>query len=186
MLKSASVWDDSGTMDGLLHMLKHTADGLAAEIVAKRYYISSGGVKKFDPRFLVFEFITGFLIRRRQYELVMDFTHAHDQGTSSVHQMIMGAGKTTVIGPLLALMLADGSRLVTQVCAAPLLQMTRSQMRQKFSNVINKRIYTLSFDRSSDTSNDAAALQNPDLHTTRGCIVESIQNCETIVRPQLI
>ena len=32
-----------------------------------------------------------------------------------VHQMIMGAGKTTCIGPLLALMLGDGKSLVTQV-----------------------------------------------------------------------
>jgi hypothetical protein len=33
---------------------------------------------------------------------------------------IMGAGKTTVIGPMLAMMLADGKSLVTQVlCCSP-------------------------------------------------------------------
>ena len=36
-------------------------------------------------------------------------------GSSRVQQMIMGAGKTTVVGPLLTLLLADGQRLVTQV-----------------------------------------------------------------------
>ena len=138
-------------------MLKHSASGLAEEIVARRHYVKPE--RTLDPRFLVFEFITGFLLRKRQYELVTDFLSAHKRGESSVHQMIMGAGKTTVVGPLLALMLADGQRLVTQVCPGPLLEMTRSEMRGKFSNVICKRIYTLTFDRSSLDSNDVARLQ---------------------------
>ncbi|KNC74083.1 hypothetical protein SARC_13358, partial [Sphaeroforma arctica JP610] len=37
--------------------------------------------------------------------------------TSTCHQMIMGAGKTTIISPLLCLMLADGKHLVTQASA---------------------------------------------------------------------
>lgn len=31
------------------------------------------------------------------------------------HQMIMGAGKTTVVAPTLSLLLADGRRLVMEV-----------------------------------------------------------------------
>ena len=62
---------------------------------------------------------------------------------SRVEQMIMGAGKTTVIGPMLALMLADGETLVTQVCPDALLEMTRSVMRGCFSSVVSKRVYTL-------------------------------------------
>ena len=38
-------------------------------------------------------------------------------GASLCHQLIMGAGKTTVIAPLLALLLGDGNTLVTQVGA---------------------------------------------------------------------
>ena len=37
------------------------------------------------------------------------------RGESRVQQMIMGAGKTMVVSPLLALILADGATLVTQV-----------------------------------------------------------------------
>ena len=36
-------------------------------------------------------------------------------GQSMCHQMIMGAGKTTVVAPTLGLLLADGRRLVMEV-----------------------------------------------------------------------
>lgn len=39
--------------------------------------------------------------------------------------MIMGQGKTTVICPLLALFLAKGANLVTQIVPSPLLAQTR-------------------------------------------------------------
>ena len=119
-------------------MLKHSASGLAEEIVARRHYVKPE--RTLDPRFLVFEFITGFLLRKRQYELVTDFLSAHKRGESSVHQMIMGAGKTTVVGPLLALMLADGQRLVTQVPCL-LLEMTRSEMRRKFQRRLQTHLH---------------------------------------------
>ena len=50
----------------------------------------------YDPRFLVFEFLLGFMLRRRQFELVSEFAQAAIEGRSSVNQMIMGQGKTTV------------------------------------------------------------------------------------------
>ena len=46
--------------------------------------------KTYDVRFLMFEFLTGFLLRKRQVELVQDFANAALAGTSSVHQMAMG------------------------------------------------------------------------------------------------
>lgn len=59
--------------------------------------------------------------------------------------MIMGQGKTTVIAPMLALLLANGRRLVQIVCPAPLLEMSRSVTRNCFANVIRKRVYTFTF-----------------------------------------
>jgi hypothetical protein len=81
------------------------------------------------------------------------------EGQSSVNQMIMGQGKTTVIAPLLALMLADGKRLITQVCPGPLLEMSRSVLRTVFSNVIHKRIYTFKFERSNAALNSLEGVQ---------------------------
>ena len=61
-----------------------------------------------------------------------------------------GAGKTTVIAPLLALMMADGESLVMSVVPKALLEMSRNVMRSTFSSIVEKRIYTLVFDRGSD------------------------------------
>ena len=99
----------------------------------------------------------GLILRKSQVYLVNTFVkRAIDGGTnvqglqthSMVHQMIMGAGKTTVIGPLLALLMADGNSLVTQVVPDALLEMSRSVMWNRFAQVIPKRVYTLSFGRS--------------------------------------
>ena len=144
----------------------------------------------YDPRFLVFEFLLGFMLRRRQFELVTEFATAALEGRSSVNQvsvnvgprpvgggfpaflahsslthlgaptqMIMGQGKTTVIAPMLALLLGDGKRLIMQVCPAPLLEMSRSVMRISFSNIIHKRVRTFNFERSSAVGNSLLGLR---------------------------
>jgi len=58
-----------------------------------------------------------------------------------------GAGKTTVVAPLLALMLADGKRLVAQVVPQALLDFSRGVTRERFSAVVRKSVYTFTFDR---------------------------------------
>ena len=68
--------------------------------------------------------------------------------------MIMGAGKTTVVGPLLVLILADGHSLVSQVMPTALLEQTRNILRNRFSCIIPKKVYTLNFDRGWDDSAD--------------------------------
>ena len=55
----------------------------------------------------VFEFLSSFMLWERQTNLVHEFYDAICNGTSEAQQMIMGDGKTTVVGPLLALMLGD-------------------------------------------------------------------------------
>jgi len=64
-----------------------------------------------------------------------------------VNQMIMGAGKTTVVGPLLALLLADGKSLVMQVVPKALLDFSRAVLRERFSSLIRKPVYTFALDR---------------------------------------
>ena len=60
----------------------------------------------------------------------------------------MGAGKTTCIAPLLALLLADGAQLVMLVAVSSLLSFTRSVLRGRFSSFISKPVYTFTFTRS--------------------------------------
>jgi thiol-disulfide isomerase/thioredoxin len=132
---------------------------LAKTLASKRFFMdaAAGSVTAFayDPRFLVFEYIFDIVLRQRQIEIVNSFrTEAsRDGGGAMVQQMIMGAGKTTVVGPLLTLMLADGDRLVTQVMPGALLEQTRTVLRSRFSSTIMpKRVYTLEFERSVEDS----------------------------------
>ena len=64
----------------------------------------------------------------------------------------MGAGKTTVVGPLLSLILADGETLVTQVMPPALLEQTWQTLRDRLSGnaVLARRVYTLQFDRQCE------------------------------------
>ena len=70
---------------------------------------------EYDPRFLLFEFSANIILRDAQIRLVKKFVDAVEKGESLCHQLIMGAGKTTVIAPLLALILGSPKRLVVQV-----------------------------------------------------------------------
>jgi hypothetical protein len=71
---------------------------------------------------------------------VRDFVASARAGASRVCQMIMGQGKTTVIAPLLCLVLGDGKRLVMPVCPRPLLDMSRSVLRSAFCSIIQKKV----------------------------------------------
>ena len=82
--------------------------------------------------------------------MVRDYLRALSTGTGMVKQMIMGAGKTTVVCPLLTLMLGDGAHLIVQVVPPALLDFSRYVMRSTFSSIMHKRIFTLSFDRSTE------------------------------------
>ena len=103
----------------------------------------------YDPRFLVFEFTWNLCLRAMQVQLVREFMSNVLAGRSMVKGMLMGEGKTTVVGPLLALMLADGKRLVVQVQPPALLEFSRSILRSSFSSLMYKKIYTLTMERSS-------------------------------------
>ena len=97
-----------------------------------------------------FRFIKEIVLRPRQVELcetlrcrMQDF----DRPQSAVHQMIMGAGKTHVVTPLLALLLADSKCLVTVVVPRSLLELSRSKLRETFSSVVPRFVFTLNFER---------------------------------------
>ena len=165
-IKTGLLQRDSTSSAALVHMLDHTSTHLADLLASARHFIVpdasfgvDSGVLAYDPRFLVFEFLFGYMLRRRQVEIVNQFIDSHGQGQSCVRQMIMGAGKTSVVGPLLALMLADGQSLVTLVVPYQLLVQSRLNMRAAFSAVIMKRVYTLEFDRSAKSSSSVQHLQ---------------------------
>eukprot|EP01012_Entosiphon_sulcatum_P062087 TRINITY_DN8821_c0_g1_i1.p1 TRINITY_DN8821_c0_g1~~TRINITY_DN8821_c0_g1_i1.p1 ORF type:complete len:4205 (-),score=604.71 TRINITY_DN8821_c0_g1_i1:28-12642(-) len=130
------------------------ANRLAENLTAARHYIepAKGGTFIFDPRFAVFEFVHNVLLRESQVALVRKLVGSIREGKAVCHQMIMGAGKTTVVAPLLALLLGNGGRLVLQVVPHSLLEFSRAVLREKFASVVRKPIYTFDFDRFTPAS----------------------------------
>eukprot|EP00931_Biecheleriopsis_adriatica_P032930 TRINITY_DN19156_c0_g1_i1.p1 TRINITY_DN19156_c0_g1~~TRINITY_DN19156_c0_g1_i1.p1 ORF type:complete len:5580 (-),score=1373.58 TRINITY_DN19156_c0_g1_i1:6-15065(-) len=127
---------------------------LCQTLASERIYIGESKDEKkeigFDPRFLLFEFISGFLLRPRQVEMVGEFLNIIRGNGSAVKQMIMGQGKTTVVTPLLSFVLADTERLVVIVVPHALLEFSRSVLQNTFSSMVQKQVSTFKCDRAVD------------------------------------
>ena len=98
---------------------------------------------------MVFEFIHAIVLRGSQVDIIREFVTAVRGGQPLVKQMLMGGGKTTVVGPLLALILGDGETLVVQTMPPALMEQSIATLRATFSLIIRKRVYTMTVDRSS-------------------------------------
>ena len=80
--------------------------------------------REVDPRFLVFEFMSTMLLRKEQFNIINKCVDSINKDQPYVRQMIMGAGKTTVVSPLISLMTAHGQSLVVQCVPNALLRMS--------------------------------------------------------------
>eukprot|EP00439_Symbiodinium_sp_Y106_P063482 s1679_g9.t2 len=145
---------------------------LAAQLRAERFFCKvRSQMVCLDPRLLVFEFLCNILLREGQVRLLGTFLHRAAGGQSLCHQMIMGAGKTTVITPLLVLLLANSQRLVCACMPAALLEMSRAVLIERFSSpAMMKAVLTLQFDRvrspSSRLCGDKHLLRSLTAHLT--------------------
>jgi hypothetical protein len=141
---------DEAKIKETVSRLTHKADTLANILNTKRYYMRKGDQGRvYDPRFLLFEFTWNLVLRKAQIDLVHEFLDNVRAGKPIVKQMLMGGGKTTVVGPLLTLMLADGNSLVVQMMPPALLDQTKLTLRATFSSIIKKQVFILNFDRGS-------------------------------------
>eukprot|EP01060_Flectonema_neradi_P013755 TRINITY_DN2047_c2_g1_i1.p1 TRINITY_DN2047_c2_g1~~TRINITY_DN2047_c2_g1_i1.p1 ORF type:complete len:4005 (+),score=760.52 TRINITY_DN2047_c2_g1_i1:105-12119(+) len=127
---------------------------LANLLSAQRYHVSKATDSKpgsIDPRMLVFEFATSIILRKPQVELLENLIESTTRGTAKVKQLIMGQGKTTVITPLLSLILADQQTLIMVCMPKSLIDFSRSVLLDVFSSpVIPRPILTLEFQRSHE------------------------------------
>eukprot|EP00750_Incisomonas_marina_P014138 INCI17609.11.p1 GENE.INCI17609.11~~INCI17609.11.p1 ORF type:complete len:5029 (+),score=1065.32 INCI17609.11:298-15384(+) len=192
--------------------LEQSCSGLAGLLLTKRHFVrklpvsetslakaDAGGDQmtlKYDPRYLIFEFVWNIILREKQVVIVDNFMDTLAVGRSKVKQMIMGQGKTTVVAPMLALMLADGNSLVLSVVPPALLEMSRTLMRETFANIMAKRIYTLKFDRSTvirpamyrslqnSVLNRGVVVATPtSVKSVMLCFIESLNNSADMRKP---
>jgi hypothetical protein len=144
-----SLKTDSVVSDRLLKELSALSEMLGTNLATRRTYCSEvkPNVFEVDPRFLLFEFSHGLILRPSQVILVRKLVADITNGRSACTQMIMGAGKTTVVGPLLALLLSSKQSLVVEAVPPALLEFSASILRDRFSLFICKNIFTFAFDR---------------------------------------
>lgn len=168
---------EKSLLDALVASISQKADSVAGILATKRCYMSEDF--EYDPRFLIFEFTWNLVLRARQRELITQMYTSVMEKRSMVQQMIMGAGKTTVVGPLLAMMLANQKNLVIQVVPPALLDFSRSILRGTFSCVMQKQIFSFICDRNTDVDNEVLSKFLHAKHS-RGIVVTTPSSVKSI------
>eukprot|EP01038_Epipyxis_sp_PR26KG_P004325 gene4325-6126_t len=135
-------------------LIQHISAGLAQLIASDHSVLQSSSPKDkvvVNPQYLVFEFMTGFMLRKGQIDKINELYQkcSDERHQSAVHELIMGSGKTACIGPMLCLLLAKGRRAAIQIVPDPLIDQTRSVLQQVFGSVVVKRVILLSFSRET-------------------------------------
>ncbi|XP_018895940.2 uncharacterized protein [Bemisia tabaci] len=102
-----------------------------------------------NPHWILFQFENEIIVRNNQSELILAMLA---QNGKAMFQLNMGEGKSSVILPLLSYNLADGNQLLRINVLSALLITMKEFLRQRFSGLIRKRIYTLPFNRDMDIS----------------------------------
>lgn len=100
-----------------------------------------------SPSSLVFEYFSNMLIREEQQENIQAFFK--DEGQNLIKQMIMGAGKTSVLLPLILLIKAKSGKLSCCIVPDSLLNAISTNTQNVFKNTFGKNIQTLQFERDT-------------------------------------
>ncbi|KAF3180505.1 hypothetical protein EYR41_007849 [Orbilia oligospora] len=112
------------------------------------------------PEWLLLELENNFCMRDVQAEIAKEMI-SPSSGSSSVMQLNMGEGKSSVIIPAVATTLADGTKLVRVVVLKPLSREMFNLLRSKLGGLCSRRIYFLPFSRGLDiTVRDAQSIKS--------------------------
>ncbi|KAL8668988.1 MAG: hypothetical protein Q9224_007762, partial [Gallowayella concinna] len=109
------------------------------------------------PDWLLIEIDGDFLIRPVQVRVALEMIRPSSL-TNTLMQLNMGEGKSSVITPLIAATLADGSRLVRVVVLRSLAKQMEESLIQRLSGLVNRPVYLMPFSRKTDV--DEATILN--------------------------
>jgi hypothetical protein len=157
---------------------------LLREVAGRRFYCTqkpSDNEFVYDPRLLGAEFLFGVMFRESQVVLLDKFMERSARQQPIVHQMIMGAGKTTVIAPLLGMMLATPSRIVVSCVPAALLEFSREVMRERYSSpVLATPVVTFVFARQ-DRADERVLRKLETARSRRAVVVATPQTLKSVM-----
>ncbi|CAG8327264.1 unnamed protein product [Penicillium nalgiovense] len=112
------------------------------------------------PTWLLLEIENNITIRKRQVEVALRMIEP-DDGENAVLQLNMGEGKTSVITPMVATVLANGHNLLRIVVLKPLLRQSDGLLSQRLGGLIQRRIYHIPFSRHTQlTSSTVGQLKS--------------------------
>ncbi|CAJ2504457.1 Uu.00g118510.m01.CDS01 [Anthostomella pinea] len=109
------------------------------------------------PDWLLLEIESNLLIREKQVEVAQAII-APTSGASSVLQLNMGEGKTSIIIPQVAVLLADGKSLVRVSVPRALLQQTAQLLHARLGGLVGREISHVPFSRRTSTKEDQVKL----------------------------
>jgi hypothetical protein len=107
------------------------------------------------PEWLLLEIEGNLTIRARQADVARRMVEGQE---NSVLQLTMGEGKTTVITPMVALRLSNGSQISRLIVLKPLLRQSMNLLSQRLGGLLNRPVYHIPFSRNtriSETTTEA-------------------------------
>lgn len=99
------------------------------------------------PESLLLEIESGIMIREVQEEIACQMRNP-PSNENAVMQLNMGEGKSSVIVPMAAVALADGTRLVRVIVAKPQSKQMFQMLVSKLGGLLGRRIYHMPFSRA--------------------------------------
>ncbi|KAL1886622.1 hypothetical protein Plec18167_000554 [Paecilomyces lecythidis] len=104
------------------------------------------------PDWLLMEIDSNLQIREEQATVALEIIFP-PSGSNSVLQMNMGQGKTSVIMPMVASVLADGKRLARLIVPKALLSQTAEVLQTRLGGLVGRDITHIPFSRKIPTAN---------------------------------
>ena len=118
------------------------------------------------PAFLLFEYCADLSLRREQVakleQMITPTGNPH-----VILQMIMGAGKTSVLLPILAVLNADGDHLSTVVVPEALFESVLKDMQETSRKAFKQATHVLYFDRNTQLTAQKLAEMQAELESIR-------------------
>ncbi|EER36939.1 conserved hypothetical protein [Histoplasma capsulatum H143] len=124
--------------------------GIALTELQREARLSSGPSKgdPFEyPESLLLEVESGIMIREVQEQIASQMRDPQSNN-NAVLQLNMGEGKSSVIVPIVAAALANGSRLVRAIVAKPQSRQMFEMLVSKLGGLLDRRVYHMPFSRA--------------------------------------
>lgn len=110
-----------------------------------------------NPEWLLMECESGLLIRQVQQDIAQ-LMMTPPRGRNSTMQLNMGEGKSSVIVPIIAAALGDGSQLVRVIVTKPQFKQMHQILVSKLAGMVGRQIYQLPISRDVLLKLDASAV----------------------------